>query len=118
MRSERASGTVEVEVERDVLMKECRIYLVERAGPDRTPRLLRPADGGWKWVELEHDQQIPGPTLEMGVEQAEVLMEGIAEHVLGVEDPVRRQSRAEARVEAMGAHLEDLRELIGLTDSA
>lgn len=107
-------GEIEVHVERDILSKSALIYLIEHTWSDEPNRLLRPKDDGWEWVEVEPPEDLPGPTLKLPVSEAEELMHGIAEEILGVEDPVRRQSRVEGKLEATERHLDDLRRLTGM----
>lgn len=108
------AGERKVYVRRDVLVRDVEIYVVEHG--QELDRLLRPADDGWTWVDVEPQVEMPGPTIQIPVDLAELLMEGIAEEVMGVEDPARRQSRAEGRLAATERHLEDLRQLTGMGD--
>lgn len=81
--------------------------------------LLQPSEeNGWDWVKLDRGKVMPEPTLALHPDVAELLMEGIAEEIVGVEDPREKQSKAEGKLEATERHLEDLRSLVGLDDES
>lgn len=116
--SRATDGSIEVHIEAGLgaAKPQALIYVLQNSGD--THALLQNTEDGWLWVDLDPTavSKEPDPTMRLDYDVCEVLMQALAQEVMGVEDPVERQSRAEGRLEATERHLDDLRHLLGMDD--